>query len=153
MRKTIFSIAACTLLLATSCTTVTKTASVTAVDNSVKTYTVADLDVKDKVSNSMTWSFAPFNWGEPRLSVAKGNLISETLKAANADVLLEPQFVFERTSYGQRTLTVTGFPAVYKNFRKPTDDDLKVIKAGAAANAETHCNSHTGGLFGIFKKK
>ena len=154
MKKILISIATCSLLLITSCTTVTKTATTANVDNNVTTYpTVADLDVQNKVSQSITWSFAPCNWGEPKLSTAKGNLISETLKAANADVLLEPQFTFEKTSYGERKLTVSGFPATYKNFRKATDKDIEAIKAGAVPKEEVHHNSGSGGLFRIFKKK
>ncbi|MGM9713174.1 MAG: hypothetical protein ACI3Y5_03525 [Prevotella sp.] len=154
MKKYFFSIAACFMLLATSCTTVTKTATTASVDNIVATYpTVADLEVKSKISQSMSWSFAPFHWGEPKLTTAKGNLVSETLKALNADVLLEAQFMFQKTSYGERTLTVTGFPATYKNFRKASDKDLDALKACGTPNEEIHYNDGCGGLFGVFKKK
>ena len=79
-------------------------------------------------------------------------LIAETLKANNADVLLEPQFSFQKTSYGERVLIVTGFPATFKNFRKATADDLEAIKACRYANEKTDYNDCGGKLFGIFSK-
>lgn len=85
------------------------------VESTVVTYPeVADLEIQQKATQTMTWSFRPFHLGEPSKQVAQGNLVAQLLKANNADVLLEPQFVFERTSYGERVLTVTGFPATYK---------------------------------------
>ena len=76
--------------------------------------------------------------------------IAELLEEQKADVLLEAQFTFQRTPYGERVLTVTGFPAVYKNFRKATKGDLDAIKA-IPANEKTTYN-RGGGLLGVFGK-
>lgn len=153
MKNTIISMISCSLFLISSCTTVTKTATTVNVDNNITTYpTVADLDVQSKTTQSMTWNFTPFHWGEPKLSTARGNLIHEILKTNNADILLEAQFKFEKTAYGQRTLTVTGLPATYKNFRKATDKDLDAIKACKMPNERTDYNKGEGGLLKIFKK-
>lgn len=141
------------LLLVTSCTTVTKTATTTDVNNSISSFPeVVDLEVQGKVTHTMTWNFRPFHIGEPKKSTARGNLIAETLKETNADVLLEPQFSFERVSYGERVLTVTGYPATYKNFRKATPADIEAIKACDKINEKNKYNMGTSGLFGIFKK-
>lgn len=153
MNKYLLSSLLGVLLLLSSCSTVTKTATAVDVNNIINTYPeVVDLDIQPKVTQSMTWNFRPFHIGEPKTSTAKGNLIAETLKANNADVLLEPQFSFQKTSYGERVLIVTGFPATFKNFRKATADDLEAIKACRYANEKTDYNDCGGKLFGIFSK-
>lgn len=142
------------LLLITSCTTVTKTASTEEVCNKITSYPeVVDLDIQTKMEHRMTWTFKPFHIGEPKLSTAKGNLISEALAATKADVLLEPQFSFTKTAYGERVLVVTGFPATYKNFRKATPADIEAIKACNGKNEKVQYNNGGSGLFGIFGKK
>lgn len=128
-QKLITLLAVCALVLS-SCTTVKQTASTAGVETGIYQYpTVADLDIKGKVEARTTWSFRPFHVGEPKLEVAKGNLIAETLKAHDADVLLEPQVIFTRTSYGERVLTISGYPAAFKNFRKATEADIEALKA------------------------
>lgn len=153
MNKLALSALSGALLLAASCTTVTKTATTTDVNSSISSYPeVVDLEVQNKVTHTMTWNFRPFHVGEPKTSTARGNLIAETLQKAKADVLLEPQFTFERVAYGERVLTVTGFPATYKNFRKATPADIEAIKACDNVNEKNKYNTGTNGLFGIFKK-
>jgi len=130
MKQKLFTLLAACALVLSSCTTVKQTATTAAVETSIHQYpTVADLDIKNKVEARTTWGFRPFHIGEPKLEVAKGNLIAETLKANNADVLLEPQVIFTRTSYGERVLTISGYPAAFKNFRKATEADLEALKA------------------------
>ncbi len=129
------------VLTLSSCTTLTRTASTTNVQTGVHQYpTVADLDIKDKVENTLEWNFRPFHIGEPSLTLAKGNLIAETLKKHDADILLEPQFIFTKSSFGIRRLVVTGFPAKFKDFRKATDQDLKALEAGGKTNVRTVYN-------------
>ena len=136
-----------------SCSTVTKTATTVDVNSNINTYPeVDDLVVPPTVNQTMTWNFRPFHIGEPKTSTAKGNLLAETLKANNADIMLEPQFTFEKTSYGERVLAVTGFPATFKNFRKATAEDLEAIKACRYENNKTKFNSPSGKLFGVFGK-
>lgn len=153
MNKLALSILSGTILLVTSCTTVTKTATTADVNNNISSYPeVVDLDVQGKVTHTMTWNFRPFHVGEPKASTARGNIIAETLQKANADVLLEPQFTYEKVSYGERILTVTGYPATYKNFRKATPADIEAIKACDNINLQNKYNAGASGLFGIFKK-
>ena len=153
MKNVLSSLFVCGLLMLSSCSTVYKTATVTEVGNNVQTYPeVADLDIQPKVTGMETWSFKPFHIGEPKLSTVKGNLIAETLKKYKADIMLEPQFMFQRTAYGERVLTVTGFPATFKNFRKATKSDLEAIKACRQPNLSKKYNEGNGKLFGVFKK-
>lgn len=155
MKKHVLWALAVVGLFLTSCTTLKRTATTAPVVNNVQQYpTVADLVVLPKTENTMQWSFRPFHLGEPKLSVAKGNLVAETLKQQQADVLLEPQFIFKRTSYGQRVLTVTGYPAQYKQFRKATPEDLKALEATKNAGSGNERTVYKGeqNLFGIFTK-
>ena len=150
-KKNIFTLTFCLFLFA-SCSTIKKTATTVNVENNVVQYpTVVDLDVKEKIEATMSWNFMPFHLGEPKLDNVKGNLISETLVKYDADILLEPNFVFSKTKYEARTLIVTGYPAKYKNFRKATDNDLNAIKVCGSGNERTVHNGESNGLFGIFK--
>ncbi|MEE1270126.1 MAG: hypothetical protein U0K28_03780 [Prevotellamassilia sp.] len=126
------------LLLFSSCTTVRRTAGVAEVQAVVQQYpTVADLEVLPRAEATKTWKFKICHWGETKLCDAKPALIAELLKEKGADVLLEPQFVFSRTSYGERVLTVVGFPAKLKNFRKATPEDLEALKVNVPASKKT----------------
>ncbi len=148
MKKFFWAIVACVTLMFGSCTTHKQTSATTEIQAVIHQYpTVADLEVMDKVEAKTVWSFRPFHLGEPSLSLAKGNLIAETLKKVDADVLLEPQFIFARTPYGIRELVVTGFPAKFKNFRKATSDDLKALECGAKPNERKVYNVSENKLF------
>lgn len=143
-------------LMLTSCSTMQKTATTAPVNNHVEQYpTVTDLVVMDKIEVTSTWNFRPFHIGEPNLYTAQANLIAETLKEKGADVLLEPQFIFKRTSYGERVLTVVGYPAKFSGFRKATAADLEALKAcqNLPASQRTIYQAHRGGLFGSIKLK
>lgn len=134
-------------LLITSCTTLKKTAATVDVNASITQYpTLADLEIKGKVEKTVVWNWNPFR-RDITLNVRKGNLIAEILKEADADVLLEPQTIYTKQSFGERTLTVIGIPAKYKNFRKATEKDLKVLEAVSSFNEKTEYNS----LKGLFK--
>lgn len=71
------------------------------------------------------------------LSVIKNNAVANAMKNARADVFVEPKF--ETTTIGgNTTVTVTGFPATYKNFRPIKVDDLKLLEAGITQKAKTY---------------
>ncbi|MBO5466068.1 MAG: hypothetical protein IKB96_07810 [Prevotella sp.] len=136
MKMKFMFVGLCSIALLSACTTMREsTSTVLAVDSSVKQYpTVADLDVHEKVETTITWSFVPFNWGQPPLHQRQKNLTADIIKSRGADVLLEPQIVYTKQSYGMRTLTITGYPATFKNFRKATKDDLEALKVVAPPN-------------------
>lgn len=119
-----------------SCSTIRKS-SVTTVDveTSVVQYpTVADLDVMNKAEKTLTWTFNPLK--RENLQLVKGNLMADLLREVGADVLLEPQYIYTKVPYGERTLVITGFPAKFKNFRKATDNDIKALNAIYSEPAE-----------------
>ena len=122
-------VAICSLAFG-SCTTMRQsTVNTENVLTSVSSYTVADLEVQEKISVTDTWSYRPFNIGEGRLSVRKMNLTADAVKNANADVLLDAQYEYIKEPFGTRKLTVTGFPAKYTKFRKATPEDIEALKA------------------------
>lgn len=93
---------------------------------------VADLEVGEKIS----YTYRPETSMRKRLSKQEliDNAVAEALREnGNADVLLQPQFVFyyvEAQKY--RRVTVTGFPAKYVDFRTPTDEDFNNLQRMAS---------------------
>ena len=130
MKKQMFLLLACGALAFSSCSTMRQsTSSSVAIDASVYQYpTVADLDVRPKVEKTVEWSWYLFKFGRPSLELRKSNLMADVVKENGADVLLEPQMRYTKRPFGRRTLTVTGFPAVFKNFRMATPEDLKALE-------------------------
>lgn len=85
--------------------------------------TIVDLDVNGaKVSGRAVAKF-----GE-NIEDVKILLVAEVLRKANADVLVEPRYAFE-TVNNETTISVSGYPATYKNFRPIKEEDLKLIKS------------------------
>lgn len=152
IRSLLFS--AALLLGFASCTTIKNTADTVNVDAKVHQYpTVADLVVHEKVEVTKTWNFRPFHIGEPNMKYIKGNMIAEILKKAGADVLLEPQIIYSRTSFGERQYTVSGYPASFKNFRKATPADLAALRAEKPDHERTVYNVSTSWFKRLFNKK
>lgn len=120
--KGIMALAAVALL--SSCVTTTKTARTASTSATIKNATVADLRVADKrITYTMSPSKAIQRAG---LNNVKQAAIQEALTLnGNADVLVEPEFVIEqeRSLFGSRinSITVTGRPAYYENFRTLPD--------------------------------
>lgn len=110
----------------TACTTVRKATSATAgIEADVFQYpAVADLQVKDKVEKTVTW---PFRIIEQPVKERKSNLVADILRTENADVMIEMQSTYTKKPFGERTLTVSGYPATYTNFRNATDEDIKAF--------------------------
>lgn len=122
--KKIFFFAAAVVLAFSSCTTTTKTARTESVPYAMYNATVADLEVSNqRISHTITPSKEIRKAG---LSNCKQACIQEALeKHGNADLLVEPQFVYsmKRKLFGKKvtSVTVTGRPAKYKNFRSLDD--------------------------------
>ncbi|MBQ6210238.1 MAG: hypothetical protein IJK42_10790 [Prevotella sp.] len=113
----------------TSCRTIRVSSSVTEdVQTHVIQYpTVTDLTVLNKTEKTITWNFQLFK--KDRLALIKANLQADMLKELDADILLEPQYTFKKVPFGERTLTITGYPAKFKDFRKATEEDIKALQA------------------------
>ena len=63
--------------------------------------------------------------------------IANALKGLNADVLIEPAYEIATIS-DKITVTVTGRPAFYKNFRTIKSEDIELIQKQKAVNLETN---------------
>lgn len=141
---------ACSALMLASCSTIRKTATTADVATSISQYpVVAEGEVKAKVTETTTWSWIPFK-GD-KFKEKKGNLVAETLKKYDADVLLEPQFIISKKSFGERSITVMGFPVKYKSFRKATDSDLNAIEAVNEYNSTVKYNVTKGDVVKVVK--
>ena len=125
MKKVLFF--AVVALMATSCTTITKTARTESVPYSMYNATIADLEVTSpRISYTMTPTRKIRRGGFENVKQA---VINEALNAnGNADLLLEPQFVIacKKGPWGifinrVTSITVSGRPAIYKNFRSMDD--------------------------------
>lgn len=93
---------------------------------------VVDLDVDEQKVKATATSES----GES-LENVKNQAIVTALKNANADVLVEPTFETEIKT-GKVTATVTGYPAVYKNFRPIKEADIELVRAGVIHKAEVY---------------
>lgn len=120
--KNIYSIIGLLVLMAlSSCVTTTKTARTAATTSSIKNATVADLQVADQ---RITYTMSPSKEVQRAgLSNVKQAVVQEALtKHGNADVMVEPEFVISMKNnfiFGKEvtSITVSGRPAYYKNFR------------------------------------
>lgn len=90
---------------------------------------IVELDVKQsKVTATVTGKLGS------SIEALKAEAVSSAIKAAQADVLVEPTYTIV-TKGGTSTVTVNGFPATYKNFRDITPEDVPLIRAGILQTA------------------
>lgn len=118
-----------------SCTTITHTSKVADIDTRVFNLTVAELEVKkEKAEATASWNWTPFSTFN--LNEAKDNITAEVLKTTGCDVLVEPQFEVKRRGFLRGgTITVTGYPAIYKNFHNMTPEEAKIINSSCTVIA------------------
>lgn len=122
--KSIIALTSVSALLA-SCITTTKTAKTAGFDASTYTATVADLDVADQ-RVTVTLNPVPADVNRGGISNVKKTVEAMALEQnGNADVLVNPEFTYtvERGFFSKKitSMTVTGRPAKYKNFRSLND--------------------------------
>ena len=90
---------------------------------------IVELDVKQtKVTATVNGKLGS------NIEALKAEAVSVAVKNAAADVLVEPTYSIV-TTRGTSTVTVTGFPAVYQNFRDIIMEDIPLIKAGILQTA------------------
>jgi len=122
------------LLLLSSCATVSKVETAKTLEiygpGVIQNPVIADLDVQDKkVRGTATGPRSSAEW-------VRNMALVNAIKAANADVLVAPVYEME-TVRRQTTVTVTGFPATYKDFRSATVADSSLIQTGYLHRANT----------------
>lgn len=144
-------------MMAVSCSTIRKTATMVDVDAKIHNYpVVADLQIdKQKVSATVEWKDGFIR--KKKVAEEKGNIVAELLKEKGGDVLLEPQFIHESEgilprAFRKHKLVVSGFVGKYKDFHKATPEELKALEKtqGIAPNEATKLNAD-GGFFKFLK--
>lgn len=95
-------------------------------ESMVTSLTIADLDVQpQKVTATTSWSWNPFR----KISSIKDAAVAEALRETGADVLVEPVYEVKKGGWFRGgSVTVTGSPAKYVNFRPMTLADAVVVK-------------------------
>ena len=124
MRKFLFILSVCILSLS-SCSNkiTTSTATTKAITPHVYANTFADLEI---VSGKLSYVYVPTN---DVIAGGKENIIKTAeallLKQYDADVLVEPQYIYEyKDTRTISKVTVTGYAAKYKNFRSATNEEI-----------------------------
>ncbi len=124
-------------LILTSCSVTKNSYSVSRIKTSIEQYPiVADIEVGEKIEKTETWIYNPFIINNPSLEIRTNNLISDMVKSSNADVLIEPETVYVKKAFGRRSITVSGYPAKFKNIRKATEKDLEILRCDSKAHAK-----------------
>lgn len=117
------------LLISCSASMRTNTSKGTDIQNFgvIQKLVIADLDVKEtKITGSAT-SILTTSITKQSLQDVKNMALADALKKANADILIEP--IFDIAMAGNKiAVSVTGYPATYKNFRPITEDDLRLLQ-------------------------
>lgn len=120
-------LAAGVALALSSCSTIQHTSQVAGVDTNVYNLTVADMNVgKQKQTKTTEWKWNPLS--TVSLKSQKETATAQLLEETNADVLVEPQYIVKRRGlFRGGSLTVTGYPATYSNFRTMTAEDAEML--------------------------
>lgn len=95
---------------------------------------IADLEVSPtKVRHTETESFKTIIISREVIKMMpelKKIALSRAARAHQADVMVGTTIDVETNESGRLEITVTGYPAVYKNFRNAEKEDLDIIKYG-----------------------
>ncbi len=117
MKKIFFvSVTIITLVLSSACTSshyTSRNAKYGFVPTELTTtYVDSDLDVKEK---KVTGSCSAI--GASKVDM-ENNAMADALEKCGGDIIIEPRFTYEYIDGQLRTVTVTGYPGYYRNFRK-----------------------------------
>ncbi len=91
---------------------------------------IVDIDIKEKKVTGVATGKVTAT------ASVKVDAVVEALKPLNADLLVEPSYSTV-TSGSNITITVTGFPAYYKNFRPLTKKEIPLLNAGKVKSLNT----------------
>ncbi len=130
MKKVILAIATC-LAFASCATTRTATSTAISVDTNVTQYpTIVDLEVSnDQISKEVRWTYFQFLFNKINIKKNHSTIVYDMLKENNADILLEQRVQTTSVPFGARTVEISGYPAKFKDFRKPTQEEIDEISA------------------------
>ncbi len=134
----------CTVLLLVACKTTSNTAVATDIEGPtvIQKPVIADLDVGEKrVTGTAS--------GKGTVTEIKDLAILDAVTKAKADVLVEPRFSIEE-SFNSVTVTVTGYPGTYNNFRPMEPSDTTFVNGEVLSSIKpnkrtTRRNGRNGG--------
>ncbi|MCM1309982.1 MAG: lipoprotein [Bacteroides sp.] len=130
-------LAAGALLTLSSCSTISHSPQAAAIQTELFSLAVADLDVQPKAETTVEFKWSPLS--TVSLSEQKKTAMATLLNESGADILVEPNYEIKRRGlFRGGSVTVSGYPASYTNFRKMTSDDAEKI---AALNGTLTCQS------------
>ncbi|MDE6513483.1 MAG: hypothetical protein K2L05_04800 [Muribaculaceae bacterium] len=121
-----------------SCSTLSHEASTANVDARIISTTVGEMNVsKQKASATVNWNWSPFSAIKP--SEIKQQADAILMRQNNADVIVEPVYEIQRRGlFRGGTVTVTGYPATFTNFRPMTEnEELNLYKSRICNTSET----------------
>ncbi len=121
-----------------SCSTVSHEATTVAVESKIVSTTVGEMNVsKQKASSTVNWNWSPFNAVRP--SEIQQQAAAQLLRENNADVIVEPVYEIQRRGlFRGGTVTVSGYPATYTNFRPLREnEELMLNKNRVCPTTET----------------
>ena len=147
MKKQILFYAAMSIVVLTSCS-VLKTNTSKTMDiygaGVIQMPILVDLDVQPVKVSGTAYATKGIS-----MENVKQDAVADALKKANADVLVEPKFE-TKTTGGRITANVTGWPAIYKNFRPIKPEDVKLLRVGVTQKAAVY---ETGSILKKGKRK
>lgn len=114
-------------LALSSCSTITHTSQTAPIDTQIYNLTVADMKVAAKKDSvTVDWKWNPLS--TVSLKAQKETATHTLLGKNDADVLVEPQYIVHRRGiFRGGSVTVTGYPATYSDFRAMTADYAEKI--------------------------
>ena len=120
-----------------SCTTESKTViTTTSRTLEPQIYPIlADLDIKTQKVTGV-YNYECDNGESVDENVLKSNAVYQALKEIKADILVAPQYQVTTKTMGRQyiTVTVTGYPAYYKNFRPMSEfSELETVETKSGA--------------------
>ena len=126
MKKLIFILMVSAVAM-TSCSTTYKTSTTHDIKPTLAAAVLSDLEVSNQ---KITYTYSPSRMmRKSGLDNCIATAISEALTMNGGDVLIETQKALVVRSFGLKkrlkSVTVTGYPAKYKNFRSADDETLK----------------------------
>lgn len=130
MKKQVLFAAAAAVLMLSSCSTISHTASTETVDTELYNRSNADLVVS---SQKITYTYTPdADHRRAGKAAVKRAAVAKALEAnGNADVLVAPEFEIKETrglfSTKVKYVTVKGWPATYKNVHPTTTEEAQVL--------------------------
>lgn len=88
-------------------------------------YQAYDLVVSETPVSGSTDSMTSAAYLKAPRSTCESFAIANALEKVGADVLVEPKFTYTYNNFGRlKRVTVTGYPAKYKNFHKASKEEI-----------------------------